>query len=249
MNNETYYEMIFKRKSFHKFDEIKAVSEEELKAIEEFLLNVTPLYDDIKVKTKIVKERETTCNRGAEYCVLFYSEKKDNYLHNVGYIGEQLDLFLTSMDIGTLWFGIGRPNEKTLDGLSYAIMIAFAKKPDGPWRRDMFAAKRKTMPEIWNGPEPEYANIVRFTPSACNSQPWFVESSDKGLTIYRCRKPGKVGIMPIAMVPYYNKIDMGIFYCILEICMKHFGQDFDRKLYVDGEDSKLKTLNAEYIFK
>lgn len=34
--------------------------------------------------------------------------KNDNYLQNVGYLGEQLDLYLVSKNIGTLWFGIGK---------------------------------------------------------------------------------------------------------------------------------------------
>ena len=40
-----------------------------------------------------------------EYChilvdtKLLYSEKKDNYLQNIGYLGEQLDLYLTSLNI------------------------------------------------------------------------------------------------------------------------------------------------------
>ena len=51
---------------------------------------------------------------------LLYSEKKDNYLQNIGYIGEQLDLYLVSKNIGTLWFGIGKVKEKQLDaGFAY----------------------------------------------------------------------------------------------------------------------------------
>ena len=34
------------------------------------------------VKIKIVKD-STTCKRGQEYCILLYSEKKDNYLQNI----------------------------------------------------------------------------------------------------------------------------------------------------------------------
>ena len=37
-----------------------------------------------------MKVSGNTCKRGEEYCILLYSEKKDNYLQNIGYIGEQL---------------------------------------------------------------------------------------------------------------------------------------------------------------
>lgn len=66
------------------------------------------------MKIKIVKD-STTYNRGQEYFILFYSEKKDNYLQNIGYLGEQLDLYLTSKNIGTLWFGIGKVEENKID--------------------------------------------------------------------------------------------------------------------------------------
>ncbi len=115
MNNELY-DMIFKRKSFHLFRNIgkEHITNDELKNIEEYFSKLKPLVDDIKVKIKIVKEG-ATCRRGQEYCILFYSEKKENYLQNIGYLGEQLDLYLVSKNIGTLWFGIGKVDEKQYD--------------------------------------------------------------------------------------------------------------------------------------
>ena len=95
--DQSLYEMIFKRKSFHLFRNIgnEKISVDELKDIDESFSKFKPLVDDIKVKIKIVKE-STTCRRGQEYCILLYSEKKDNYLQNIGYLGEQLDLYLVS---------------------------------------------------------------------------------------------------------------------------------------------------------
>ena len=122
------YDMIFKRKSFHLFRNIgnEHITDNELKEIEEHFNHLEPLVKDIRVKMKIVKEG-ATCRRGQEYCILFYSEKKENYLQNIGYLGEQLDLYLVSKNIGTLWFGIGKVEEKQLDGLDFVIMMAIAK--------------------------------------------------------------------------------------------------------------------------
>ena len=173
------YDMIFKRKSFHLFRNIgnEHISEDELKDIEEQIIKLKPLVDDIKIEIKIVKDG-VTCKRGQEYCILFYSEKKDNYLQNIGYLGEQLDLYLVSKNIGTLWFGIGKVEEKQIDGLDYVIMIAIAKvDSQEKFRKDMYKSKRKELKEIWTGNNYlDIANIVRFTPSACNTQPWIVES-------------------------------------------------------------------------
>ncbi len=97
------YNMIFKRKSFHLFRNSgnDRIPDEEIKEIEKEFNSFEPLLDNIKIKMKIVKD-STTCKRGQEYCILLYSEKKDNYLQNIGYIGEQLDLYLVSKNIGTL---------------------------------------------------------------------------------------------------------------------------------------------------
>ena len=121
-----------------------------MKDIENQFNKLKPLVENIKVKIKIVKN-ETTCRRGQEYCILFYSEKKDNYLQNIGYLGEQLDLYLVSKNIGTLWFGIGKVKEKKLDNLDFVIMIAIAKvDSEDKFRKDMFKSKRKELSKIWD---------------------------------------------------------------------------------------------------
>ena len=243
------YQMIFKRKSFHLFRNIgdEKISEEELKDIEEQFNKFNPLIDDINVKIKIVKD-STTCKRGQEYCILFYSEKKDNYLQNIGYLGEQLDLYLVSKNIGTLWFGIGKVEEKQLDGLDFVIMIAIAKVDKSEkFRKDMYKSKRKEVSEIWDGDNYlDIANIVRFTPSACNTQPWKVETKDNEIKVYRYRKEGKRGIMPKDRVIYYNQIDIGIFLCFLELCLEHNNIEYKKELFVEEDHEQENNLTAIY---
>ena len=246
------YDMIFKRKSFHLFRNIgnEHITDEELKEIEEKFNNLKPLADDIKVKIKIVKQG-ATCSRGQEYCILFYSEKKENYLQNIGYLGEQLDLYLVSKNIGTLWFGIGKVEEKTLDGLDFVIMIAIAKvDSQEKFRKNMFKSKRKELDEIWDGDEfKEIWNIVRFAPSACNTQPWRVKTSENELKVYRYRKEGKRGIMPKNMVIYYNQIDIGIFLCFLELTLSKNNIKYEREVFVEENHEDENNLTAIYKIK
>ena len=248
MNNDLY-EMIFKRKSFHLFRNIgnEHLTEEELKDIEKEFSKLKPLVDNIKVKIKIVKKESIL--RGQEYCILFYSEKKDNYLQNIGYLGEQLDLYLVSKNIGTLWFGIGKPDEKEYDGLDFVIMIAIAKvDSEDKFRKDMYKSKRKELSEIWSGDYyQDIANIVRFTPSACNTQPWKVEAKGKEIKVYRYRKEGKRGIMPKDRVIYYNQIDIGIFLCFIELCLEHNKIKYKRVLYVEEDHESEYNLTAKYL--
>ncbi len=242
------YDMIFKRKSFHLFRNIgnEPITKAELEDIEKELSNLKPLVEDIKVRIKIVKI--DSVSRGQEYCILFYSEKKDNYLQNIGYLGEQLDLYLVSRNIGTLWFGIGKPDEEELDGLDYVIMMAIAKVDSSEkFRKDMFKSKRKEISEIWTGDSfSDIANIVRFAPSACNTQPWKIEATEKTIKVYRYRKEGKRGIMPKDRVIYYNQIDIGIFLCFLELCLEHKGIDFKKELFVEADHDSEYNLTAEY---
>lgn len=239
-----YYNAIFKRKSFHLFRNTGEgrVTDEELEEIREAYESFEALYPDIHTAIRIVPADQVNFKRDAEYCIMIYSEKKDNYLMNAGYIGEQLDLYLAEHNIGALWFGIGKPDEKSWNGLEYVIMIAIHKIDDeSKFRKDMFKAKRKPLSEIWQGDTLKIAEIARFAPSACNTQPWFVKNENKTLTIYRYKKPGKRGIMPAFAVNYFNRIDIGIFLCILEICMAEKHIWFTRKLFLDEGDA-----NTEY---
>ena len=247
--DEQLYQMVFKRKSFHIFKNTLIISEEELAQIETAFLECKPLIPEIKVSMKIVPAAATTCKRGQEYCILLYSEKKEGYLPNIGYLGQQLDLILASMNIGALWFGIGKTDVRSDGELDFVIMIAIAKMEETKFRKNMFKSKRKPIEEIWFG---EYyleaANIARFAPSACNTQPWIVESNKQELRVFRYKKPGKRGIMPADKVSFYNRIDIGIFLLILEVCLKHGGIVFEQTLFEDKKEEE-KNLVAIYAIK
>lgn len=244
---ENLYPMIFKRKSFHIFKEAGHISPEERTRIVESFSGCTPLVPGIRVEMKLVPGEETTCNRGQEFCILFFSERKPGYLANIGYMGEQLDLLLASMNIGALWFGIGKTEVKSESGLDFVIMLAIAKMEETRFRKDMFKSKRKPLEEIWRGTaHRNIANIVRFAPSACNTQPWIVESEEKELRVFRYKKPGKRGIMPADRVTFYNQIDMGIFLLFLELCMDQEKLVFERTLLPDSGDREITPV-AHYV--
>ena len=243
--------MIFKRKSFHLFRNVgnESISEAEIDDIQKTYSEFTPLHPEIKTAIRIVPEKQTSCRRGGELCILLYSEKKDGYLQNIGYLGEQLDLYLVSRNIGTLWYGIGKTKDEPFEDMEFVIMFSIRKISDeSKYRQDMFKSKRKSAEEIWEGDRiPGVTDIVRFAPSACNSQPWFVKN-DGTLSVYRYKKPGKRGIMPAGMVPFFNRIDIGIFICFMDICLEHSGIGFEKTLYSDNGEDKEFVLNAKYTF-
>lgn len=236
--DKEYYKMIFKRKSFRKFNHTLKLSNDELCDIDEKVKNLISLVDNIEVKYRIVRREETTCKRG-EYCLLIYSEEKENFLLNIGYMFEQLDLYLASKDIGVCWYGMGKTQESEDETLKFVVMMAIGKGEPREFRKDYTKSKRKETQEIWTGaPGLELiAEVVKFAPSACNTQPWRVVCEKNKLKIYRTTKIKS--IMPKDKVPFYNSIDMGIFLYFLELTLLANHISFQRFLCKEEDKAEL----------
>lgn len=221
------YSMIFKRKSFRKFDDSLKLTDEELHHINEKIKELIPLIKNIEVKYRIVMRDETTCKRG-EYCLLIYREEKENYLLNVGYMFEQLDLYLASKDIGVCWYGMGKTEETEYKDFKFVIMLALGKANPSEFRKDYRKCKRKETREIWpevSGLE-TIAEVTKYAPSSCNTQPWRVICENNKLKIYRTTNIKS--IMPKDKVPFYNSIDMGIYLYFLELALLYNHISFQR---------------------
>lgn len=255
MMDNTLYEMIFKRKSYHLFRDNKTrrgynldfhITDEEYADIYRAFSGFERLYPDIAIDMRIEDNELTSCARHQEKVILLYSEIKDNYLMNIGYVGEQLDLYLASKNIGSLWFGLNNKKMPDHNGLKYVIMIAIGKVPEESFRKNMFKAKRKDLSQIWQGDMlPGISDIIRFAPSACNSQPWKVIKDDGTVKVYRYVDLIRKWVMPLHGLLHYNHIDIGIFLCFLELCLEHNDISFERKLYVDDRNDEM-NLVAEY---
>ena len=234
--NELLYPMIFKRKSFHIFNNVgnESITNEELEDLKEAFKNFQPLIEGIKVELHISKK--VIGKVGQEYNLMLYSEVKEGYLQNIGYLGEQLDLYCVSKHIGTLWFGLGNTKEKQVNGLDYCIMIAIRKvSDDKKYRQSIHEGKRKALEEIWEGEAyKEIGGLCRYAPSAINSQPWLVKANKHELLVYRPKG--------LIFVNYFNQIDIGIFMCYLELCLNHEGINYTRELYKEDD----RRLNARY---
>ena len=56
--------------------------------------------------------------------------------------------------------------------------------------------------------------------------------------------------MPASLVNYYNKIDIGIYMFILEVCLKKNNIEFEREIFIDNCDDEIEqNLNAIYKLK
>ena len=241
--DKLYYDMIFKRKSFHVFPQAGALSSLETEAIQAQFSRLVPLKEDIRTEFRLVPRERTTCKR-REYCILVYSERKERYLNNAGYLAEQLDLWLASQNIGVCWYGMGKPGEPTYHGLEFVIMLAVGKAREENFRKDPAKAKRRPAQEIWAGGHPAAAAVARYAPSACNTQPWRVMEDGDRLHVFQVR--GNRGIMPAGKVDYYNRIDLGIFLLFLELCLEQENIRFIRELCPESPEAKEAAPTAVY---
>lgn len=240
-------EGVYKRKSMRKFDSDTHLTKDELALVEEKLRNLKPLCPDIAVEYEIVPCSETNCKFNAEYCLLCYSEQRNLWLENIGYMLEQWDLYLATLNIGVCWYGMGRVDEKTRNGLTYAIMLCFGKSKVDDFRRNAGEFDRKNVKEVWtNQPNAQIAKVAelcRLAPSAVNSQPWRVEQTGNTLKVYR--KLSNIPLLNRRLFGYFNKIDIGIFITFLDVALESEGLGFTRELHPDN-DGKNSVLTATY---
>ena len=76
---------------------------------------------------------------------------------------------------------------------------------------------------------------------------FFGTAEEGALSVYRYKKPGKRGIMPADKVAHYNRIDIGIFLCFLELCLMQSGISYERELFTDtAENDYEEVLTANY---
>ena len=189
---------IYIRKSCRKYldDEI------DFNPINEFISKVKPLNQDITFRYEILKREEVKLKTrwSAPYYLALYSEKKDNYRANIGFIFQQVSLFLQSIDIGSCWVGMGSIKENNPE---FIILIAFGKSDDITRERSKF--KRKELTKIADK-EDKRLIPAQLAPSAINSQPWYFKHSDDGFDIYQIKN----NVIKRKLIGKLNDIDMGI---------------------------------------
>ena len=205
-------ELINKRKSTRSYTGVP-VDEETIQKIKDFIGTMTPLYPDIRTRGEIVGSEHVKCILpwSTPQTVAIFSEEADGALENVGFLYQQLDLYLQSLGLGSCWLGMGRLNPKDneslkpRDGMSFVMMIAFGHAKGEVLRSGPTEFKRKVLEAISDQPD-ERLEPARLAPSSVNSQPWYFVHGGDALHAY-CALSGLIKkTRPSDM----NLIDMGI---------------------------------------
>lgn len=189
---------IYTRKSCRNYldDEI------DMGIIHEFMANVKPLVEGIDYSYEILKDTEVKIRAGwsAPYYLALYSKEKEFYLENIGFIFQQLSLYLQSIGIGNCWVGMASPKKKKEN---FVIVISFGKSDKRT--RDRSSFKRKNLDEISDFAD-EKLIPAQLAPSAINSQPWYFKHSNEGFDVYQVKQ----NILKRQILKKWNPIDVGI---------------------------------------
>lgn len=197
-------EYITKRKSVRKFDN-SALPDELLTRIKEKIKLVTPLFPDIRYSVELIEDKNPS-KQNARYYLLFNSEEKNGAYENIGFIGQQLSLYFSSIGLGS-YFRMAKPNVNSNSSLPYVICMPFGK-PAEPLFRELFEFKRKELSDISEGSDIRI-EAARLAPSALNEQDWYFIAEDGYIHCYR-KKPN---VIMNFIKNKLNCIDMGIALC------------------------------------
>lgn len=189
----TLNEMIYHRKSCRQFAG-KPIDAEEIEKILSF--EPTPLYPEIKVRMDIVGRDKVRCicPWTTPQLITIYSEEAEGYLENIGFLFQQMDLYLQTLGLGVCWLGMGRLNPKTtqqVEGMKFVIMLAFGYPKGDQLRHDLKGFKRKSMEQITDKADSRL-EPARLAPSAVNSQPWFFTHEGEAIHVYCSRKGNRL---------------------------------------------------------
>ncbi len=244
MDTQNLYNTIFKRKSVRKYD-LTPLPEADLSKVSEHIQALKTLIPGVRSKIDILSSREIknlTPVKAPHYLV-FFSEEKDGFLTNAGFILQQMDLFLSSNGIGSCWIGMAKPQREILkkSELDFVIMLAFGKPKEPIYRKDIWEFKRKPLEEITNiSGSNELLEPVRLAPSATNSQPWYFIGEDNKIHVYCI----KAKALKSVLYEKVNKIDMGIALCHLWIAAEYFQKNMD----IIYDDPARKAIPAGYFY-
>ena len=205
----TLQEMIFHRKSCRSFMN-KPLEPEMMEKVLSF--EPKPLYPDIKVRMDIVSRDKVKCicPWTTPQVITIYSEETEGYLENIGFLFQQMDLYLQTLGLGVCWLGLGQMNPRTtqpVEGMKFVIMMAFGYPKGDQLRHDRKGFKRKSLEQIADRTDPKL-EPARLAPSAVNSQSWYFTHEGNAIHVY-CSKKGTRLDAGIALAHLYVSNEEG----------------------------------------
>jgi nitroreductase len=177
MNENALYEAIFKRKSIRNYDSAP-INQKRLEEISENLHSLKPMLAGIKTEFRIISANEVIrkFRNNAPHYVAAFSEAKDAYKTNVGFMLQQMDLYFSANGLGSCWLGIPQPTKEITESsnLEFIILMSFGNSRETLHRTNVSQFKREPLSKITNieGAD-ELLEPAGLAPSAVNLQNWY----------------------------------------------------------------------------
>jgi nitroreductase len=224
-------EIVRKRKSTRKYDHTP-LDAATLDAVRSELEMVKPLFPDVKYSIEITNTIKGAFKLKAPHYLVFGSEAKDGACENIGFIGQQLDLYFSANGIGSCWLGLSKPGEDVETNLPYVIAMSFGK-PVGSLHRELSDFKRKPLEAISEGNDSRL-EAARLAPSGANMQNWYFVAEGEKIHCYLKKPKPLIGMM----FDRLSRIDIGIAIC-------HIAQESKNFSFVKQPDA-LQRKGYEY---
>ena len=211
--NPSLAAVITKRKSTRNYKEVP-LTQEQLADIKAFMADLQPLFPELPYRAKILDASQVRCMqpwKTPHFVAVSTQDTADAFI-NVGFLFQQLDLYLQSKGLGVCWVGLGRPRKDLDEALTHAILMPFGIAAEPVWRDNVEQFNRKALSDIADTPDPRL-ECVRLAPSATNSQPWYIVHQGDQLHVYQVIQ-GPLKRMTLGKM---NCIDMGIALCHLAV--------------------------------
>jgi len=203
----TLKETIYCRKSTRSYTG-EAVDQAVLDDILAFAAQAKPLIPGIRVCARILTASQVSCIQSwkTPHYLAFFSEEKELWRENIGFVFQQLDLYIQSLGLGSCWVGMGHVTDESAcpEGMKLAILMPFGVAKENP-HREIADFKRKEMGEIADLID-KRLEPARLAPSATNSQPWYFIHDEK--EIHACQVI--LGPVKQRMLGRFNCMDRGI---------------------------------------
>ena len=244
------YEAIFARKSVRSYTN-ETLSPQVLDKIREHFHELTGLFGGIDTAVSVLDNRKaqqkflSLFSVRAPYYLAFYSEQAPRYLMNMGYLMEQMVLYLCSIGLGTCYIGSRRVRRELQekDGKKLVGIIAFGKSK-GPWTRKPSEANRLAMDELCVFKEvprqwmKQLLEAARLAPSSMNSQPWRFVVYDNRIHIFSKKHSAE-------QLKKWDEVNFGIMFANLMVAAEEAWLDVD---LIRLEDISQKNFpNNQYV--
>lgn len=244
------YEAIFVRKSVRNYS-MEGLSTQTLDKIRSHYRELTSLFGNIDTDIAILDNRKgqqkvlSFFSVKAPYYLAFYSEEAPRSLMNMGYMMEQMVLYLCSQGIGTCYIGSNKlkKSQLTREGKNLVGIVAFGKARSSHVRKQS-EAKRLSLDELCIFKEvprqwmKQLLEAARLAPSSMNSQPWRFVVYDNRIHIFSKKHS-------VEQLKKWDEVNFGIMFANMMMVAEELWLDVD---LIRLEDISQKNFsNNQYV--